>query len=458
MRQRIWLAAALMLAAPGCADEPPTEPWGVAADPIVGGVEDDGHAYVVGVGDDFNGAWCSGTLVSAQTVLTAAHCAIGITRVYFGKNLTASAAADIELIHPLYTGDLTTPDLALVRLAAPVAAQPAPLLRLTLANTPEFIGPPWTWVGFGMNDPGMMLGFGTRRVTTIPVAAIGPATTMNGEPITEAFIYYETSGSSPCFGDSGGPAFFIDQGVEHASAVASWVGDELCSSYGAHARADAPMIASWIQANIDSFEASGPCRNDGSCNEACNSATDVLDPDCHAAHCAADGLCALACVAPVDPDCAGIVNHCGADGVCDESCMPPDPDCGGGPSVTVSTSSVTTSTVTSSTATTTTSVTTSSTTTGGGSGAGQATGGAGGAGPRRIDDDTRIYSRGCACRLAPTRTPTSGLSLLALAAVFFVRRRPASGMRASGCLLPRSPARRARPARARVRVAATQTG
>src|SRR5439155_2946514 len=49
--------------------------------------------------------------------------------------------------------------------------------------------------------------------------------------------------------------------------------------------------------------------------------------DCAPNHCDADGICALSCVAPVDPDCVGI-NWCGADGACDPSCVNPvDPDC-----------------------------------------------------------------------------------------------------------------------------------
>src|SRR5215467_10869718 len=40
---------------------------------IIGGIGDPGHPYVVGVGDT-SGAFCSGTVISRRTVITAGHC------------------------------------------------------------------------------------------------------------------------------------------------------------------------------------------------------------------------------------------------------------------------------------------------------------------------------------------------------------------------------------------------
>jgi hypothetical protein len=88
---------------------------------------------------------------------------------------------------------------------------------------------------------------------------------------------------------------------------------------------------------------------------------------------------------------------------------------------------------------------------------------AGGRGPRRIDDDTRISSRGCACRLAPARTPRAASRSSPSQPSSSSGGAPPAAcelelLLPSGCLLPRPPARRARPVRARVHVAATQTG
>ena len=90
---RRLLCALLLL---GCGDRAPPRSFGKSRQPIVGGVTDPAHQYVVMVGDDIDG-FCSGTLISKRTVITAGHCwgAPGndpITRIDFdtGNPITRS--------------------------------------------------------------------------------------------------------------------------------------------------------------------------------------------------------------------------------------------------------------------------------------------------------------------------------------------------------------------------------
>jgi secreted trypsin-like serine protease len=64
MNATLWCSAFFLAS---CAQEPT-----LSRRAIVGGVTEPGHPYVVAVGANF--AFCSGTLISARTVLTAGHC------------------------------------------------------------------------------------------------------------------------------------------------------------------------------------------------------------------------------------------------------------------------------------------------------------------------------------------------------------------------------------------------
>ena len=348
MKTKLLLGCVLL----GCSTAP-----NIKNQAIVGGVLDSGHAYVVGIGDN-SGAFCSGTLISRRTVLTAGHCAGGITRVIFGDVLSGqvdSIPVVRTVLHPgfaLIGSDDATNDLALLELAFEASVQPAPLLRETMQNSAAFIGPDYTFVGFGFTGPQDFDSFGRKRVATFPITLIGPAE-VGGSfgSIDDTTFYYESNGQSACFGDSGGPAFLVRNRVErHAGATSS--GDEGCAFDGNQARTDNPFIEDFIQPNLALFEGDDPCSNNGLCDESCNAHKALVDPDCAEDHCGPDGMCVLSCVAPLDPDCASSgVNHCLADGVCDPSCnnldddclalcasegtcipgcQSPDPDCGGG--------------------------------------------------------------------------------------------------------------------------------
>lgn len=331
------LAAAALLWA-SCA-EPRDAAQGDQAMAIVNGITESNHRYVVGIGGSTR-AFCTGTVISRRTVLTAAHCIGGVRNIFLGPRISGGAATLVpvvdEIRHPMYRdlpNDNATFDLGILQLGDDAPVQAVPLLRDTMTNTPRFIGPSLVFVGYGATS-GSGGGSGTKRVVTFPIHVIGPAVVGNSYPAPdnlpgELFYYLasETMNRGTCSGDSGGPGFFVENGVELLAGVTS-SGDADCELDGANQRSDQPYIDGFIQAYIDAFESDDPCRSNGTCDESCNQHGQLGDPDCAALHCGADGMCAEACVAPLDPDCTAVaVGNCGDNGVCDPACAAPDPDC-----------------------------------------------------------------------------------------------------------------------------------
>jgi MYXO-CTERM domain-containing protein len=435
MRSALLVTPLLAFALAACATEPEPEPVGEAHAPIIGGIHDTFRSYVVGVGDE-KGAFCTGTLISRRTVLTAGHCYSksgglqgGITRIYFGPDVTArgSWVGTAQAVrHPMFNKATLSHDLTMVELDSDAPSQAAPLLRETMESTPEFVGPNFTFVGYG-NDGSS--NYGIRRVAVFPILAVGPAGDVGKEsgtgPIDASQFYYRAPSKNTCDGDSGGPAFLPRDGVERLAGATSY-GDGPCLVDGVDARTDLPEIKAFIQPMIDAFEGMDPCRADGVCNESCNTGGQLRDPDCAPNHCGADGICVISCVDPPDPDCMR-APRCELDGVCDPTCGSTDPDCVAAPAGDATTSAgaggsggreATGEAASSSTATT-----SATTTSASGGGAGGMEAGSGGAEP---GPGARANDSG-GCSMGGDASGAGGLGLLALGTlVTRLRRRRAA--------------------------------
>ncbi|MEZ4444284.1 MAG: S1 family peptidase [Polyangiaceae bacterium] len=355
----LGVAALVGLAACGSGDEV----TGRSRDAIVGGQLELGRAYPIALRFEYPNApgtfelRCSASLVGRRTVLTAGHCVVSDTlppptEAAFGVD---AHAPDVVIsvaswvVHPGYDPDVTpvASDIAVVELAEDAPVQPVGLLRVPL-STEAHVGPAVTFVGYGDTFSGAG-DFGQRRVMTASIAELGPSA--GPPPVHEtAWIWFDRAAAeATCNGDSGGPGFFVDGAVEKQVGVHS---ASNCVNLGIDSRTDQVMLDAFVQAQLDAFEGLDPCRGDGVCEASCQTGDQLVDPDCAAAHCEADGICARACVMPVDPDCAwgtdlcqpgdGACNLdcpvldedcmplCRAEGRCIEGCLPPDPDCGGG--------------------------------------------------------------------------------------------------------------------------------
>jgi len=279
--------------------------------------------------------FCTGTLITEDVVLTAAHC-LNTGNASKVRTMKPSAlaiyvgdepAVDIldhlyftteTLIHPGFHPYSLTDDIALVRLATAVTEPVVPVPALP-AGLGWSNGETLNFAGFGEDESGAS---GVKLQGDGLLDGLG--CTVNGcpdggDPATQ--ISYTQDLGSPCFGDSGGPAFVDRAGTIYVGGITSY-GDANCLVYGVSTRADA------YETFIGDFAGTTPlppppdCSADGWCNPEC---AEDEDPDCAPPpppDCSADGWCNPECAEYEDPDCSTPPpDDCG-DGVCGagESC------------------------------------------------------------------------------------------------------------------------------------------
>jgi hypothetical protein len=214
-----------------------------------------------------NGKVCTGTVIGAQVVLTAAHCYCdGVTQtVYFGDTVlgaisTGHVSGGKAMIPCVPDFQIANGDVAVLTLDATVTIPPRAFASGNLTDGAK-VG---RAVGFGVGLNSITDPAGIKRMVDVPMASVACNGTVNSRTgsVTDSTYYHCASGreivagaasldKDTCKGDSGGPLFVqSSDGNLYLSGITSrptgTPGLRPCGDGGIYVRSDGAVM-NWLQ-------------------------------------------------------------------------------------------------------------------------------------------------------------------------------------------------------------------
>lgn len=233
--------------------------------PIVQGEPADPSDYpsTVALTDPKGDAFCSGTLIGKNVVITAAHCLDGTPaeeiRVVYGFAVPAEAPdfalreVSQTIIHPDYDSDPPTDvygmgesnDVGLVVLKDPIEdGVVTPVLPPSLVE--QELTP---------NRLVHIVGFGVTDMATQSSGVLYKAITPHVRHIEWEMLAGRPGEPDTCYGDSGGPAYVVTGGVLHLAGITSRAYAKAVNPCGeATIYSLAPAHLAWIESTVGPLE------------------------------------------------------------------------------------------------------------------------------------------------------------------------------------------------------------
>ncbi|KAM5349925.1 hypothetical protein ACJ41O_006430 [Fusarium nematophilum] len=188
--------------------------------------------FIVSLSRTGGSHFCGGTLLNADTVLTAAHCSTGQTasrvQVRAGslKRNTGGTLVGVSqiIIHPSYSSSTINNDVAIWRLSTPISTgSSVSYARLPAQGSDPVAGSLATVAGWGTTSEGGTSSPVDLRKVTVPIVSRATCRAQYGTSrITNNMFCagLEQGGKDSCQGDSGGP--IIDDATGTLIGVVSW--------------------------------------------------------------------------------------------------------------------------------------------------------------------------------------------------------------------------------------------